>query len=463
MSEKRLRLGEILIDAGVLTEQQLARALSIQKEDDRRLGSILMSYGFVAEPQLVQALSRQLSVPWVSLWHVDVPEDLLELVPVEVAKDCCAVPVYVRSDREQGVSLYVAMDDPTNEEAIRRVSVSARMPVKAMVAGPTDIASAIEEFYGSAESAEARDTERPTRVESKTGRSKRSTPPPSPEREELAPAVDSGVESAAEEEHEGSQPLDEQLAIAAESAEDTHDEIVTLDESHVVESDSVEVDVNVVENSPVERVPSISDTIDERLDVLEAAAADRANEAKTELAEDEEPEAGTDSEPPAPGSGATMVKLDADVEELAHADDSFEDEDDGKELQEESRELQEVSEELQDESKELHGEPKEVKEEAAEDEDEPPPKPRARVRPRALALTLLDGTTIELKGSTHKEDEKISSVPELVSLLRAAAKGSPLPKPLPSTRWELYVAHLIELLVSKRLLTEEEILERLIH
>ena len=72
MSETRLRLGDTLVEAGVITTEQLDRALAIQKERQLRLGTILLQEGFVAESQLVQALSLKLSIPWVSLWRIDI-------------------------------------------------------------------------------------------------------------------------------------------------------------------------------------------------------------------------------------------------------------------------------------------------------------------------------------------------------------------------------------------------------
>lgn len=147
MEESRLRLGEILVDAGVLAESQLNIALSIQKRRGLRLGQILLQEGFISEPQLVQALSRRLSIPWVSLEHVDVADELLELVPARVAEEFFLIPVYIQTLDRNNRTLFVAMNDPTDEAALRFVSATAGMPVKPMVAGPSDISAAIQIFY----------------------------------------------------------------------------------------------------------------------------------------------------------------------------------------------------------------------------------------------------------------------------------------------------------------------------
>jgi type IV pilus assembly protein PilB len=147
MSETRLRLGETLIEAKILEPAQLQQALAIQKKRRLRLGTILLQEGFVTEPQLVQALSRQLSIPWVSLWHIDVPDELLDLVPANVAEEFFLVPIYIRSTKDGEKALYVAMNDPTDDAALRFVSAAAGMPVKPMIAGPSDIAEAIRVYY----------------------------------------------------------------------------------------------------------------------------------------------------------------------------------------------------------------------------------------------------------------------------------------------------------------------------
>src|SRR6185369_6072303 len=94
-------------------------------------------------------LSHQLSVPWVSLLHVEFSRQLLNLVPHDVADRYCLVPIYVRHVRKQGDTLYVAMDDPTNEDGLSACREHAGLPVRAMIAPPLDIRNAIRVYYGS--------------------------------------------------------------------------------------------------------------------------------------------------------------------------------------------------------------------------------------------------------------------------------------------------------------------------
>jgi type IV pilus assembly protein PilB len=141
------RIGELLVEAAVISQSQLEQALFAQRKDGRKLGHLLIELGLVSEIQLTQTLSRQLSVPWVSLYHVDFSRSLLNLVTREVAERYSLVPIFVRRVRAQGETLYVAMDDPTNEGAIDEVARAAALPVKPMIACPSDIRAAIRVYY----------------------------------------------------------------------------------------------------------------------------------------------------------------------------------------------------------------------------------------------------------------------------------------------------------------------------
>ncbi|HMJ10247.1 MAG TPA: hypothetical protein VK524_02520 [Polyangiaceae bacterium] len=148
MASARVRLGELLVDAQIITREQLAEVLALQREDGRRLGTLLVESGLVTETQVTQILSQQLSVPWVSLYHIDFSRQLLNLVPEDLAEKYCLVPIFVRRVRGLGETLYVAMDDPSDEAAQREISQASQLPVRAMIAPPTDIQAAIRVYYG---------------------------------------------------------------------------------------------------------------------------------------------------------------------------------------------------------------------------------------------------------------------------------------------------------------------------
>ncbi|WP_437758717.1 hypothetical protein [Sorangium sp. So ce1389] len=148
MVTPRLRLGQLLVDARMITQEALERTLELQRTDGRRLGTLLVEQGLINETQLTQILSHQLAVPWVSLLHIEFSRQLLNLVPHDVAERYCLVPIYVRHVRNQGETLYVAMDDPTNEDGMKECMAFSGLPVRAMIAPPSDIRNAIRVYYG---------------------------------------------------------------------------------------------------------------------------------------------------------------------------------------------------------------------------------------------------------------------------------------------------------------------------
>lgn len=143
----RLRIGELLVSSNILSQAQLEEALHAQSQSKKRLGEVLVALGHVDETRLTQVLSQQLSVPWISLYHVDFSRELLNLVPRELAEKHYLVPIFVRRVKKQN-TLYVAMDDPTNETALEAVSQYSGLPARSMLASPSDIRNAIRIYYG---------------------------------------------------------------------------------------------------------------------------------------------------------------------------------------------------------------------------------------------------------------------------------------------------------------------------
>lgn len=149
----RERIGDMLVAASLITKAQLEEALKAQKVSGVRIGKQLVELGYVSELQVTQVLSNQLSVPWVALDRVEFSVQLLSLVPGELADRYTVMPIYVRRVRNQGETLYIAMDDPTDEDAIRLVSTAAGLPVRPMIASPSDIRRAVDARYFGAEDA----------------------------------------------------------------------------------------------------------------------------------------------------------------------------------------------------------------------------------------------------------------------------------------------------------------------
>ena len=123
-----MRLGDLLISAGVIRPEQLNEALAIQKKTRERLGDVLINNGIITEQQLIEALQMQLGVDFVDLTAVSIPLELARFVPRSIAKKYCVVPVKLQKDE-----LYVAMSDPLNFEAQEEIKSASRKHIHAYV------------------------------------------------------------------------------------------------------------------------------------------------------------------------------------------------------------------------------------------------------------------------------------------------------------------------------------------
>ena len=108
-----------------------------------------------SETLLTQTLSRQLSIPWVSLHHLQFSRTLLSLISRETAEGQGVLPLFVQRSAGEEPILYVAIDDPTNEAVLTALSSEVSMVVRPMIASPNDLRRAIETFYGASKLADA--------------------------------------------------------------------------------------------------------------------------------------------------------------------------------------------------------------------------------------------------------------------------------------------------------------------
>jgi type IV pilus assembly protein PilB len=139
----RKKLGEILVQAGVLSEPQLRAALTEQRRWGGPLGRILVEMKLISEDAMVQALSHQLNLPAVNLDSRGIEPAVLDLIPGEMAEQHAVVPFAV-----QGKFLDVAMTDPTNIAAVDALRIKTRMNVRTYLAGPKAIERALARHYG---------------------------------------------------------------------------------------------------------------------------------------------------------------------------------------------------------------------------------------------------------------------------------------------------------------------------
>jgi type IV pilus assembly protein PilB len=138
-----LRIGEMLLKAGLITEKDLEEALKRQKETGKRLGSTLVEMGVIDEKTLVKFLAKQLGVPPVDLSTLKtIPEDVLSLVPPETAYRYQVLPL-----ARKGNVLFLAMVDPTNIIAIDEIRFSTGLEISPAIALESALNEALRKFY----------------------------------------------------------------------------------------------------------------------------------------------------------------------------------------------------------------------------------------------------------------------------------------------------------------------------
>ena len=144
---RRRRLGEMLIDQGVITEEQFSEVLARQKlEKGSRVGRLLVDLGYATEAQICEVVADQLNIPAADMVAVDVPNEVLALVSRELATKHACLPWFV-----EGRDLYLIMADPTNVTAADAIAFHTSLKVKPVVAPESEVVAALERFYAGEE------------------------------------------------------------------------------------------------------------------------------------------------------------------------------------------------------------------------------------------------------------------------------------------------------------------------
>ena len=137
------RLGDLLIDEKLITEEQLKEALAVQKEKGGRLGSLLVKLNFITDKQISEALGKQYNVPVVDFNSIEIDPVVLRIITPQMAQKFQVIPV-----KHMGKDLYLAMSNPVDVYTMEDIKFATGYNVIPMVASENVIASAIEEYYG---------------------------------------------------------------------------------------------------------------------------------------------------------------------------------------------------------------------------------------------------------------------------------------------------------------------------
>ncbi|HLO09497.1 MAG TPA: hypothetical protein VK303_02305, partial [Desulfobacteria bacterium] len=136
------RLGEYLLETGLLSEEALARALGEQRSKRGKLGEVIVGLGLATEQEIAQALSLQLGIPTIDLKNSPVEPQAIELIQEKVSRKHLIIPVAIEQR-----DLHIAMADPLSFEAFEDVRFASGFTIKPFIAPRSDILWAIDQHY----------------------------------------------------------------------------------------------------------------------------------------------------------------------------------------------------------------------------------------------------------------------------------------------------------------------------
>ncbi len=139
----RKKLGDLLIESGLITKEQLDNSLRLQKTTGKKLGELLISEGIVTQEDIIQVLEFQLGIPHVLLQKYSIDQTACLLIPENLARRYELIAIA----QHDGV-LTVAMSDPLNLLAIDDIEIYTGLEVQPVIASSEDITRAIDRYFG---------------------------------------------------------------------------------------------------------------------------------------------------------------------------------------------------------------------------------------------------------------------------------------------------------------------------
>ena len=138
----KIQLGELLIQEGIINQQQLDKALKIQKEKSGLIGEILVELGFAKEEDIAQALTAQYGFPYLPLSNYEMNTEIVNIIPGRVARQYVLVPI-----DKIGNNLTIVMSNPLNVQAIEDVELISGCNVQTFISTSSDIKRTIDKYY----------------------------------------------------------------------------------------------------------------------------------------------------------------------------------------------------------------------------------------------------------------------------------------------------------------------------
>lgn len=145
MEKSKKRLGEILVEDGLLAREHLDEALQYQKKQGGMIGQILIRMGYVTEEELIVALAKQLRLPYVPLTNYAVNPEAVQLLEEKF----CRNHGLIAFDMDE-TKLYLALSDPLDDIAIQDIFKKTDKKLQVFISTPTEIQNMIEMTLGAA-------------------------------------------------------------------------------------------------------------------------------------------------------------------------------------------------------------------------------------------------------------------------------------------------------------------------
>ncbi|NMO96662.1 GspE/PulE family protein [Paenibacillus lemnae] len=143
MAIVKKKLGDLLVENGVISEEQLQQALAEQSNSKRKLGDLLISQGYITEQQLMEVLEFQLGIPHVSLFKFQIEPAITQIIPESMAKRHQVLPFM-----KEGGKLMVAMADPLDYFAIEDLRMTTGFRIEPAISSRDELQRAIARHYG---------------------------------------------------------------------------------------------------------------------------------------------------------------------------------------------------------------------------------------------------------------------------------------------------------------------------
>ena len=161
VGRKKIRIGDLLVAAGAITDEQLQEALAKQKESGQKLAEALLSLGYISRDLYIATLTQQLGIEYIELKACKLDDDVLHLIPENLVQKYQVVPIGF--DEMNPNVLKVATSDPMNLIAMDDIGIATNCQVEPMFAMEDDITQTIGKYYGNAQAMEAAEAYRKER------------------------------------------------------------------------------------------------------------------------------------------------------------------------------------------------------------------------------------------------------------------------------------------------------------